>query len=245
MMALGHAIWAAALGAALLPASPATACSRVPYKASNYRIDTRAMPAMMLASAATVDVAVAESVDRSAQLGRFDADEATELANATSDAERTEIRTDYAAMRDQWRRSGGGAVTYRVVERLKGASTDTFSLTAFVPLENESDFASQLKKYIAERGAFLNPEATWAMSVRELNEWGGLGSCASPVFAILGVNYLVFRGSNGRLLEDGVSDMSKLDGRFQPSTRDGPVYQPVLLKGDAWLKAVRAAAADR
>lgn len=245
MKALGHAMWAAALCAALLPASPAAACSRLPYKASNYRIDTRAMPAMMLASAATVDVAVAESVDRTAQLGRFDTDEVAELANAASDAERAEIRTDYADMRDQWKRSGAGAVTYRVVERLKGASADTFSLNAFVPLENEPGFASELREYTAKRGAFLDPRATWAMSVRDLNEWGGLGSCKSPVFAFLGVHYLVFRDASGRLLQDGVSHMAKFDGQFRPSTRDGPVYEPVLLDGDAWLEAVRAAAANR
>jgi len=245
MKTLGRVILAGALGGAMLIAGSASACTLIPYKASNYRIDTRAMPAMMLASAATVDVAVAESVDRSISLVALDEEEAAQLANATSDDERAAIRADLSILRNDWRQSGAGAVTYRVVERLKGASADTFVLNGFVPVEIDPEFPEELRKSIAARGAYLEPRATWAMRIRELTEWGGPGSCAEPVTAVLGVSYLIFRDAEGHLMKDGVSEMDRINGRFQPSTRDGPVYEPVLLEGDPWLEAVRAAAANR
>jgi hypothetical protein len=242
MRTVRRVFFASAVTAALVFSSPAGACSLVPYKASNYRIETRAIPEMMVASAATVDVVIAESVDRSAVFARFDVEEAEQLAQATSDDERAEIRADFAAFRDQWRRSGAGTVTYRVVERLKGASADTFSLNAFVPLEDDPDFPQWLLDTITKRGAFLDPKSTWALRQRDLGEWGGLGSCASPLFAVLGLHYLVFRDAEGHLLTDGISLQVKVDGKFVASTRDGPAYEHILLDGDPWLEAVRAAA---
>ncbi|MCF8506037.1 MAG: hypothetical protein K9G59_14090 [Caulobacter sp.] len=242
MNAFGRALCVGAVTGMVLLAGQATACSLVPYKESNYRIDTRRMPAMMLASAATVDLVVAESVDRSTPAKPLEAEEDAQLAAATSDAERAEIRADFADYRDQWRRSGAGKVTYRVVDRLKGASPDRFTLNAFMPLEINLDVAADLKRFVAERGAFLRPKDTWVRSVRDLDEWGGLGSCSSPVFAVEGMHYLIFRDANGRLLRDGVAEMVRVGGRFEPSTRDGPVYEAVLPEGDPWLEAVRTAA---
>jgi hypothetical protein len=232
----------AAVIALALPTASAVACSLVPYRASNYRIDTQAIPTMMVSAATTVDLVVAETVDRSAMDKRFNTDMANELADAATEEERAEIRSDYEDIRDQWRRSGAGAVTYRVVERLKGDSLDTFVMNAFVPLEGQDKWEPELKWRVAKRGDFRDAKATWAMSTKDIAEWGGLGSCSSPLFATIGAYFLVFRGADGRLLENGVQLERRFDGRFQPSTRDGPVYEPVLLEDDPWLNAVRAAA---
>ncbi len=133
-------------------------------------------------------------------------------------------------------------ITYRVIERLKGAGPLTFQLDG--SMVSPEPRATATPRLNAERH-------WWGSDVTEIAEESYFfsSSCSGYLNAASGQRYLIFRGADGKLLQGGVRFRWLPEGvrvrRVQsddraPFARNGLNYEPVNER-DIWLSAVRRA----
>ena len=208
----------AALGAALLTATPALACSHVGYSAK-WTLGAEDLSVHLVRSAAIVELVVAESA-------RVLGGEYPELLDqAMMSIEVVEGRSDPAE------------ISYRVLERLKGAGLESFRLKGAV-LTLPSGTATAPKFH---SGDYSDPRAVYeAESLRTLDE---PNDCRMVLPAVVGGRYLIFRDADGRLLGETVPFHSRGGHSTVTVVASGPVYEAVPSDDDPWLARVRKAAA--
>lgn len=228
---------------AIAAATPTLACSLVPFERNRSAVDARRLPERMLASAAFVEVAVAEDrelLDVEALVtAAWKAEDAAIPPLPPEDAAaRADMEEEKAWLVKSYTEAGLARVRFRTVERLKGAGPDSFVLTAFsylaLPAENERS----LEQTIRERGDYSNPRKVYyAPNWVQADGWGGPGSCTAPLTVVMGRRYLIFRGADGNLLgEHPVGG-----GFYRMNFGDGSAFEPAA-EDDLWLKRVRKAA---
>lgn len=235
-MRLPVALCAAAL--LLGQSNAASACSRVPYAEARISIPSDHLAERMLATAATVDLVVLERIEPWDIDAVFAAELAAAIAQHPEDA--GWLAEDFASEAELFRRFGASNVTFRVVERLKGASPDTFPAGAFAVEAGDDGYALiGLVDRIPREGPLPDSASLYDMSgIVDLGAHQGSGSCDSPVVIADEVSILIFRDAQGRILRGAVPAMTH-DGR--PVAFDGPAFEIVDPAGDVWLDAVRRA----
>jgi hypothetical protein len=232
------ALLSVALAASCLAAaSPAAACVPPPGWPLKVRLAPTALARELFDAAATVDVAVAETMTDDFEVGTS----AEAYAAARSNFEDgpdpvagplTPERVS-ALLRDDWQ-GEGVRIHYRVVERLKGSSPESFTLNG-ARLPPGPPPPRRLVRLTR------NPMTSLKLRLdsRDLSDWEGFGACITALYSDVGARYLIFRDADGHLLRQ------KVDVRFLNDTVrvGGPVYAEIRSSADPWLAAVRGAAA--
>lgn len=220
---------AAGLIALLLTlAQPALACTPPPGWPQKAKLDIALTARTLTDAAATIDIVVAERATDDYEVGTDPEANAQALANYAADPDGVKLTAAEVSARlkaDEF--PDGARIHYRVIERLKGASSDTFSLNGMAPPGHPT-------------AAPLGPRETLALlrnrlNSQDLSEWPGFGACIQPLWTGLGHRYVVFRDAQGRLLRQTVAI------RFEGEQSDvrGPTYAEVGGADDVWLKAIR------
>lgn len=217
----------------LAVAAPAIACSPPPGWPRKVQIDPAATARTLMDAAATVDVVVAEAMTDDYEVGTSPRARAAFLeAFGTSPAGPPPAREDLIAeMRDAWA-DEGVRIHYRVVEHLKGAGPETFTLNGARLLGAPPYQAGPTPSKAVSLASLRSRLAS-----RDLSEWENVGACITPLYSDLGARYLVFRDTEGQLLRQEV------DIRFMGHAQriGGPVYAEVRGPADPWLTTVRQA----
>ena len=216
------------------------ACSFPSYAESGRVIDTRNLARDMVAAATTVDLVEVESATMIDPVAFFAEERAQQIAEAHPEWV-ADIRADYDAYEDNYRRWGASTITFRILERLKGPPPSSFELTGFY-VRRLDEFYRVMSSYdLGEpRAALPTGEELYMRHLVELKDWGGPGSCAAPLTAVEGVRYLIFRDAEGRLLNDGAYRSNGPRMEIAPGVY-GMTAEPAS-EGDLWLEAVRSEA---
>ena len=217
-----------ALALLLLVSNPAWACVRPDGWPKGLRIDPTATARALADAAASIDVVIAERLTDDFEV----ATTPRAIAEATGNMPGEASDKVSAALRSEWS-NDGVRIHYRVVERLKGAGAETFSMNGMKSCCEEP--AASKRAPAGGRPNAALKALPFLLGTRDLSEWEGFGACITPVSATLGERYLVFRDTEGRLLTKRIS--VRFQGR--KIIAGGPVYVPISGPDDAWLKVVR------
>ncbi len=223
-------------GLAVVAPGAAHAC-RFPYyyenRASFPRTD---FAAVMVEKAAFVDVAVLRGAEPIDIDGWIASALANDLSDITGVVGRKAMRDLYADTARDLRREGAARLVFRSIEHLKRQGPDEFSLYGF-----RTRTGSGWDERPATLIDRLSPKAVWSSGETfELSPTRVVALCSRWVRARADQPYLIFRDADGRLLGPGIRVVDPVEGTEE--LRQGFVFAPVELSGDAWLEAVRAAA---
>lgn len=235
-MKLAASIAGAAL--ALLATASASACIPAPGWPEKVRLDARETATTLVAAGGSIDIVVLEGFSDDFEVGT--------TASAIEDATANIMGVDppaapptpaevSAMLREDWV-DEGRRFHFRVVERLAGEGSATFSLNGFDPSWAREKPRPPLQP-VSATAALRNLNRY--LEVRDLSTWQGFGACITPPSGREGQLFLVFRDKDGALLRQ------KVPIRFRGETYEvgGPVYVPIAGVNDAWLAEVRRAIA--
>lgn len=180
-------------------------------------------------SAASIDLVVAEAVDDRYEVGTQPEALAAALANSNCCGHTANKAQVLADLKTEWA-DDGGRFHYRVVQRLKGQGSNTFTLNGMRTSPGPRRARSPHVVVVELRAR---------LGSADLNTWPGFGACITPLYSAVGRRYLVFRDARGRLLSQNVA----VHYQDRVIETPGPVYVEVVGDNDPWLAAVRAALA--
>ncbi|HRD46688.1 MAG TPA: hypothetical protein PLF78_09420 [Caulobacter sp.] len=223
----------------LLAIAPASACIPAPGWPDKVRLDPRGAATTLVVASGSIDIAVLESVS--------DDFEAGTTASAIEDATANIMGVDppatppapaevTAMLREDWV-DEGRRFHFRVVERLAGEGSATFSLNGFDPSWALEKPRPPLRP-VSATAALRNLNRY--LEVRDLSTWQGFGACITPLSGREGQLFLVFRSNDGALLRQDVP----IRFRGEAYEVGGPVFVPIRGVDDAWLAVVRRAITD-
>jgi len=227
--------------AVLLGLAPAAgiACSFPSYQEAGIVIHADRLAERMVEAAATVDLVEVGTIESWDPVAYFASERAEAIAEARPEWV-ADVQADYNRYEAEYRLFGASTVTFRVIERLKGAGDNGFSFGAFVFQAGHDDYDfGELADQIPRTGPLPTGETLYMNHIVDLVDFQGPGSCSAPLVVTEGLRYLIFRDADGRLLRGAVP----VTDRRQPPLQavDGPVFEGVAGEDDIWLSAVRAA----
>jgi hypothetical protein len=223
---------AAGLSAAIYfcGAQSAFGCTPAPGWPHDVRIDGAATLKTMAAAATYVDIAVVDRISEDFEFGTRAAErrrrEGYQTTPAELDAQRRELKSEKL----------GARYHYRVIEHLKGAGSDEFSLNGQVAPPPPAGM-----KVAARRRDPPPGELKFLLKQFDLADSVSLSACEMPIMANPGDRVLVFRDADGHLLQQDVAYLFHgRSGRIQ-----GPVHIPVVGERSSLVEATRKAIAAR
>ncbi len=206
-----------------LAGSPALACSPPPGWPFKIVVPAKAAAERMVSAATYIDIAVVERLSDDFEFATLSRTQW--LAYAKTDHQRKEAEENLAMLRESYA-DEAKRIHYRVIEHLKGASDETFSLSGIgVPDAGSRKLWKRVR--LGDLKLFLDQEDLAASS--------GPGSCEMPPFGILGRRFLIFRDARGRILRTLVPI------RFHGEAGEiaGPAIVPIAGDGDEWPALIR------
>lgn len=216
-------------------AQPVLACTPPTGWPQKVKLNVPLAARTLADAAATIDIVVAERATDDYEVGTDPEANAEARASYAAGDDGVKLTAAEASARlkaDEF--PEGARIHYRVVERLKGDSADTFTLNGMTPAGHPPLGSFRPKDTLPLLRARLNSQ--------DLSEWPGFGACIQPLWTGLGHRYVVFRDPRGRLLRQTVA----ISFEGERNAVRGPVYAEVRTSDDdAWLKAIRQALATR
>lgn len=228
--ALALAALLAAPVAVCVAAPAALACVPAPSWPAKARLSPPKVARTMVAAATYIDLVRVEALTPDFEVGTRNPEGWSIWLGDEPDAPKTMDEVLKIA-REDWA-DNGVRIHYRVVERLKGASADTFTLDGVRLTTPPPGVAYPADMPLRDLTNHLDQQ--------DLAAWPAPGACETPLFVTgEGMTLLVFRDAAGRLLRAPVE--VKFMGRA--SQIPGPAHVRVSGPDGAWVKVVRAALA--
>jgi len=211
----------------LAPASLAQACTPAPGWPAKVQLDPRGAARKMAASAAYIDVVRVESLTPDYEVGTLAPEGWAVWIGTEPDAPKNLVEALQMA-RASW--EGAARIHYRVVERLKGRSAETFAMNGQRVTDPRPPWGLQSKTARLQSLKYF-------LDQQDLAAWPGPGACGTEITASEGAAYLVFRDVQGGLLRTPISVVFK----GSQSLVTGPANVPVTGASDPWVTLVRHA----